>query len=193
MKRLASDGLRTCRRCAAKQTNARSQSASKAGKVGGRVTTDNGKLQAIAGKLANSPEAHKKRFETLKRTGQLFTSRPEQELLKLLQEKFGIDDVEHHVYVDGYRIDFYVKSVETYVQLDGVYWHGLNVPYDELRGTPKEKFDRDRRCDLHFSQVGKKLVRITDIDVKEGCALVKFENSLVASATRRLDLRSTGD
>lgn len=188
MKRLASDGLRTCRSCAAKQTNERSQSASKGGKVGGRVTADTGKLQAFAGKQANSPEANKKRFETLKRTGKLFTSKPELELLRLLQEKFGNNNVEHHVQIDGYRIDFYVKSIDAYVQLDGIYWHGLNAPYDQLRGTPKAKFDRDRQCDVHFSQIHKMLIRITDVDVREEQALAKLEKSMGLSASRRLDL-----
>ncbi len=173
MKRLAADSLRTCRSCAAKRTNERSQSASKGGKVGGRVTADSGAL-LLAGAQAHTPEAEARRFETLKRKGALWSSKPELSLLQQLQERFGASNVVHHAIIDGFRIDFYIKGIDTYVQLDGVYWHGLNVPYEELRGTPKLKFDRDRACDEHFAATRRKLIRVTDIDVKEGRALDKL-------------------
>jgi very-short-patch-repair endonuclease len=167
MKRLRSDGTRLCRSCAAKRTNARTNSASKGGKIGGKRTTELGKLR-LAGMHAHTLSAEAKRFETLKRTGKLFSSVPEKLLKDQLWQRFGEHDVEHHVIVDGYRIDFYVKSINTYIQLDGTYWHGLDVPYDQLTGTPKEKFDRDRRCDAHFDAIGLRLVRITDKKVREG-------------------------
>ena len=85
----------------------------------------------------------------------------------MLQQKFGHDNVVHHVCIDGFRIDFYVKSIATYVQLDGIYWHGLDKPYEQLVGTPKLKFDRDRLCDAHFAQKRMRLIRITDRDLKE--------------------------
>lgn len=93
---------------------------------------------------------------------------PEESLKVQLVRRFGEQDVEHHVIVDGYRIDFFVKSINTYIQLDGTYWHGLNAPYEQLMGTPKDKFDRDRRCDKHFITKGLRLVRIPDREMKEG-------------------------
>jgi len=164
MKRLSSSGFRLCRKCAAKLTNARSNSASKGGKVGGKRTADLGKLQ-VAGQFAHTPEAERKRHETLKRMGKLFSSKPEEHLHKLLIDRFGPEDVDHHIIVAGFRIDFYVKSINTYIQLDGAYWHGLQQPYDQLKGTPKAKYDRDRRCDAYFTEVGVRLVRIIDTEL----------------------------
>lgn len=164
MKRLSASGLRLCRRCAAKRTNVRSNSASKGGKVGGKRTAELGKLK-VAGQFAHTPEAERKRHETLKHTGKLFSSKPEERLHELLIERFGQDDVDHHVIVEGFRIDFYVKSINTYIQLDGSYWHGLQQPYDQLKGTPKAKYDRDRRCDAYFTQAGLRLVRIVDTEL----------------------------
>lgn len=174
MKRLAKSGTRICRSCAAKRTNIRSNSASKAGKIGGRTTADSGKLRLYALPASNSVEAHQKRFATLKRKGRLWASKPEEQLLALLQQRFGPQDVIHHVCIDGFRIDFYINSIKTYVQMDGVYWHGLNVPYDQLKGTPKIKYDRDRKCDSHFSNKQLRLIRITDEELKmEGSNAIK--------------------
>lgn len=139
IKRSTVSGFRLCRSCAAKQTSA----------------------------VSNSPSAVQKRFETIKRNGKLWSSNPENRLFELLVERFSNDDVIHHVSINGFRIDFYVKSIHTYVQLDGTYWHGLNVPYEQLVGVPKEKFDRDRICDLYFKSQNLKLVRITDVELKE--------------------------
>jgi very-short-patch-repair endonuclease len=121
----------------------------------------------IAGQFAHTPEAEHKRHETLKRTGKLFSSQPEERLHELLVERFGVTNVDHHVIVSGFRIDFYIHNVKTYVQLDGAYWHGLNQPYEQLIGTPKTKYDRDRKCDAHFHELGLRLIRITDVDLAE--------------------------
>ena len=121
----------------------------------------------LATPFAHTLAAEERRFETLKQKGLLFSSAPEEKFYELLLEKFDNEDVIHHVIVDGYRIDFYIKSIDTYIQFDGVYWHGLNAPYDQLTGTPKIKFDRDRRCDKHFKESGLRLVRITDLELKE--------------------------
>src|SRR5690606_106068 len=103
-----------------------------------------------------------------------FSSIPEENLYALLIQQFGIEDVEHHVIIDGYRIDFYVKSIDTYVQLDGEYWHGLSQPYDKLTGIPKQQFDRDRLCDKHFVKNGLTMIRITDKQIKlEGNNVIK--------------------
>lgn len=161
-----------CRSCSAKNTNRRSNSASKGGLVGGKVTASSGKLHNIAGRLAHTPEAERRRFETLKHRGKLWSSIPEQYLHEILCQHFGVGDVEHHVIHDGFRIDFYVKSIDTYIQCDGLYWHGLTAPYEALTGTPKAKYDRDRQCDAHFASHGLRLVRITDRELKEGCDVI---------------------
>ena len=81
VKRSTQSGYTTCRSCAAKKTSVRS----------------------------NSPAAVKKRFETIRRNGKLWSSRPEERLYELLIQRFGCEDVIHHISVNNYRIDFYVK------------------------------------------------------------------------------------
>ncbi len=176
-------GIRTCRSCSAKQTNIRSNSASKAGKVGGRKTADSGKLRQFATSQANTPEAQKRRFETLKRTGKLWTSKPEMRLFHVLNDVFGAENVVHHVCVSKFRIDFYVINIDTYIELDGVYWHGLSTPYEQLKGTPKLKFDRDRKCDEHFRIRGMRLERITDIEMKDEESVYRRLHTLCASTS----------
>lgn len=140
---------------------------SKAGKVGGAKMRDSGKLKLCACPAAHSNEAWEKRFSTLRKLGKLGTSKPENTLYQLLVERFGEDDVVHHIYVRRFCIDFYIKSRNTYVEFDGTYWHGLDKPYSELTGSIKRKFDRDRRCDSYFIENGLRLIHITDKELKE--------------------------
>jgi len=163
MKRLDKSGLRTCCSCAqkelAKRTNCDSQR--KGGLIGGKKNAELGHLKN-ANLLAHTPEATRKRFETLKKNGSLYESKPEKEFYKCLVSEFGVDDVIHHIMIKKFRIDFYVKTINTYIQFDGEYWHGLNVPYNQLIGTPKLKYDRDRKCDEYCNKHNIKLIRITD-------------------------------
>ena len=95
------------------------------------------------------------------------SSQPEERLYQILVNRFCNDDVIHHINIDGFRIDFYIKSINTYVELDGIYWHGLDKSYDQLAGTPKAKFDRDVLCNKHFEEKGLRLIRIADKELKE--------------------------
>lgn len=125
--------------------------------------------------LANTPEACLKRHETMVRNGTYFTSRPEERCYELLCEKFGSDDVFRQVWMNRWPIDFYIESIDTYVQEDGVYLHGLNRPIELIaeRRTEKdrqihEKWLTDRRQDAWFLEKNKRLIRITDEQVKRG-------------------------
>lgn len=80
---------------------------------------------------------------------------------------FGYDDIEQQTLVKHgtkkpWLIDAYVKSLKTYVELDGEFWHGLDKPYEKLHSNGKAAYDRDRRRDAWFEANNLKLVRITD-------------------------------
>jgi hypothetical protein len=135
-----------------------------AGRIGGRVTAERGYLNK-ASSLGHTPEAKEKRYKTLRERGKLWSSKSENDLDKRLRTLF--ENVIHWVTEGGFSIDFYVQDVDCYVQLDGVYWHGLDRPYEELHSGPRAKFDRDRKCDAHFQSVSKRLVRITDAALHE--------------------------
>lgn len=59
-------------------------------------------------------------------------------------------------------IDFYLPEQDTYIQFDGMFWHGLDKSYNELHPRAKESYDRDRKQDEWFYSRRMKLVRITD-------------------------------
>jgi len=108
--------------------------------------------------------------------GKGFVSKDELRCLEMLKNEFG--EVDHQVHVNGWLIDFYVKSIDTYVQFDGVYWHGLNRSLDRLQnpGSKRDrdiskKWHRDREQDGWFMNNGKRLVRITDKEFREMSSL----------------------
>jgi hypothetical protein len=91
-----------------------------------------------------------------------------------LVERFGTDDVERWILVnEHWPIDFWVKSIDAYVQFDGVYWHGLDRPIEQIRSSPKPrdkaiagKWDLDRQQEAWFMQQGLRLVRVTDAEFR---------------------------
>jgi len=109
----------------------------------------------------------------MKRNGTYRKSQPEDGLHEYLVKRFG--NVERQKHVNGWPIDFYVPSLDTYVQLDGVYWHGLDRPIEEIRGSsvPRDqqivrKWETDRKQDAWFVEQGIRLMRITDVDFIKG-------------------------
>jgi hypothetical protein len=88
-----------------------------------------------------------------------------------------------HVNVCQYDIDFYVKSIDTYVQFDGVYWHGLDrekrIIEQSLKPRDKVIFStivRDLKQNKDFVNMGLKLIRITD---KEFSVALKNVSSII--------------
>jgi len=109
----------------------------------------------------------------MKRNGTYKKSTPEDALHELLVVKFG--HVDRQVAIPGKRwlIDFYVPSIDTYVQFDGAYWHGLDRPIELVAEgrTPRDvqiyrKWLADREQDAWFQQQNMRLVRITDVEYR---------------------------
>lgn len=98
-------------------------------------------------------------------------SKPENKFRDLLNKEFGHDDVKIQCLIERkWSIDFYISSINTFVQFDGVYWHGLNRPIDVIKNSSKkqdiaiyEKWCKDRELDKYVVDHGLRLVRITDI------------------------------
>ena len=128
-------------------------------------------------------EAGQKGYRALiRKMGDQALSKPEAQFAQMLRNCFGNDDVMQQVPVNhgGRRpwlIDFYVKSLDVYIEVDGIFWHGLDCAYEDLHSIKQKKYDADRRQDEWFLTNGKKLVRITD---KELTAGLLDETSLVA-------------
>ncbi len=96
-----------------------------------------------------------------RRTKNKYVSGPETRLLNFLKEHFV--DVKPQVRVHGQRIDMYVPEYDCYVQLDGVYWHGLDERLDRPNAIIR-KMRKDMLLNGMFigAKVGPKLFRITD-------------------------------
>ena len=70
-------------------------------------------------------------YNTKKQNNSFNTSKPELKLLKILQDKFGISDIEYQYKSPQYPFacDFYIKSLDLYIELQGSWTHG-KAPYD---------------------------------------------------------------
>lgn len=125
---------------------------------------------------AISLEARQKAHETLKETG--FYSRKEtkqeNQCYEALCELFGAGNVSRHEEVNGWDIDIYVKHLNTYVQVDGVYWHGLDRQLDVIAEhkhprdvTIESTVHRDAVQNNWFATSNLHLIRVTDTQVKQ--------------------------
>ncbi len=109
--------------------------------------------------------AGQKGYRSTARDDGWIISKPERVLVRFLSEKFG--NVDKQVPIDHgtkkpWLIDAYVRALDTFVQLDGEFWHGLDKPYEELHPKGRAAFDADRTQDEWFRTHGHRLVRVTD-------------------------------
>jgi len=112
-------------------------------------------------------------------------SRPEKLFYSLLCSVFGEDDVEQHVIVNGWCIDMHVKSVDLYIQVDGVYYHGLDRPLNTIVESNKSldktilaTRERDKRQNDWFEENGLRLFRITDKQILDDKQLTTAMQSI---------------
>lgn len=125
--------------------------------------------------LANTPEKCRQRHLTMKERGVYFTSKPEDIFYELLCSKFGSDSVRRRVSLKTWSMDFYIETIDTFVQFDGEYWHGLDRPLEVIREStsPRDKtilrkYEIDREQDEWFKSTGKNLLRVTDKQFARG-------------------------
>lgn len=108
-------------------------------------------------------ERNRKLRERLLREGRLWISKPEKELGEFLVRELGAADVLAQVFIADRSVDFCVRSLKLYVQMDGVYWHGL-VEAGRGRSDVVEAMRKDRQQDAWFAaQDELRLFRISDL------------------------------
>jgi hypothetical protein len=115
-----------------------------------------------------------KAHATRKKNGMLKTSGPETQFYHLLVERLGFAEVERWRTINGWSIDFYLKTNNIYIQFDGVFWHGLDRPIAEIRQSLRpvdqqivRKWETDRAQENWFDVQRLCLVRVTDVELKQ--------------------------
>lgn len=133
--------------------------------------------------LCNTPESCLKRHETMKKNGSYAKSSQEDLFFDYLVLTYGAHDIERQKTMNIWPIDFYVKSIDTHIQFDGEYWHGLDRSLEEIEKfkTPRDsiiyrKYQIDREQDSWFSEQGLKLIRVTNKQFFRGDHVLKLEN-----------------
>jgi hypothetical protein len=150
----------SCRNCI------RAKIARAGGLVGGKIAAETGQIR-FAIDAAATPKARTKARKTMERKGKKqFTSKPENDVYEKCVEWFGRAKRWCFIYAHKWMsIDLYIPSIDTYIEVDGVYWHGLDRSYEALSEVTKKKYDNDRLLDEHCRTNNIKLVRITDKEV----------------------------
>lgn len=135
------------------------------------------------------PEATIQSRLSMERMPEKWSSKVEEEMCAALVEMFG--PIQRQKRVHKWPIDAYIPSIDTYVQLDGVYWHGLDRPIELIKESisPRDiaicqKWNNDREQETWFLKHGLTLFRITDLE---------FKRSGLTSLTSSILGRRTGD
>jgi hypothetical protein len=112
----------------------------------------------------------RRRHATMKEKGLYRSSAAEDRFYQLLVDKFGIDDVERQVIVnDRWPVDFYVQSLDAYVQYDGAYRHGQDRELvDIIPGVGHgdaiiKQIAFDKHQNSWFAQAGLRLARFISV------------------------------
>ena len=118
---------------------------------------------------ANTPSAINKCHQTKKKNDSYGKSKIEDEFYEYLLTVFPCTIVSRQQMINGWNIDF--KIGETYVQFDGVYYHGLDRHINIIKefNTKTDKviyktYLRDLEQNSWFKENGLKLIRVTDKD-----------------------------
>jgi very-short-patch-repair endonuclease len=111
-----------------------------------------------------------KRHETMKQNGTYAAmTKPERLMQDLLHAAFGEASVKRGYFIHKWPIDFYVETVKLFVQVDGVYWHGLDREKSVIMqlksprdATILKKMMIDDEQNTWFEMHELKLLRFTD-------------------------------
>jgi hypothetical protein len=116
-------------------------------------------------------EIWQKAHETKKQNGTYKTSKIEDKFYEELIKIFGVENIERYILIFDREIDFYIKTTNTYIEFDGIYWHGLDRTIEQLQSSHHERdivilkhYHTDRTFDDYCKNNNIKLLRITDED-----------------------------
>lgn len=110
--------------------------------------------------LFNSEKSRMKSHETRKKNGSFRTSKIEQRIFEICREAF--ENAKQWVRINGWVIDVQFKFQEkiVYLQVDGVFWHGLDRPLEQIHENARRTYDRDREQEKWFQEQELILIRL---------------------------------
>jgi very-short-patch-repair endonuclease len=119
-------------------------------------------------------EIARKAWLTKIKNGTCSRSGAEEALNTILVQNFGLENIQRQVPMIRQWIDFYIKKLDIYIQVDGVYWHGLDrdIKIIKQQATSQDKkiykqIFRDQKLNEHMKLTGMKLLRISDEQIKK--------------------------
>lgn len=125
------------------------------------------------------PETIKKILCTFKKNHTFNSSKPEDRAYMILNNVFK--KVERQKIINNWAIDFYIYDINLYIQIDGIYWHGLDRPINDIKKSNYKrdkiiykKYKSDKKQNAYFKVNNLNLIRFTDLDIKN-----KHDNELL--------------
>jgi len=92
-------------------------------------------------------------------------TKPEQSL-KIILDELKIKYI-HSFKYQKYNFDFYLPDFDTLIEVDGCYWHGKNLKWDELNETQKTSRKNDERKNQICLENNKKLIRFWEDEINK--------------------------
>lgn len=142
--------------------------------------------------MCNNDESIAKKRETMRKNKSWITSRPEERLYQVLLETFP--DTQRHVSVNRWDIDFHIPSIDVYVNMNGIYWHGKEKTEAQLieSGSKQDKaiartIRRDVKRKEWFSANNKKFVVIWEDEIEIAISLIQRYVELEGINSKKLN------
>jgi G:T-mismatch repair DNA endonuclease (very short patch repair protein) len=114
----------------------------------------------------------RKGLKTRSKKGMLNVSKIENKFHQFLLNYFN--EVKTQIPIREWSLDFYLPKLDTYIQFDGNYWHGIDTSVEELeaKNTKISKAiirtkERDREREEWFKKNNMRLVRVIEKDFKD--------------------------
>jgi hypothetical protein len=92
-------------------------------------------------------------------------TKPEQEF-KIILDELKINYI-HGFKYQKYNFDFYLPHFDVLVEIDGVYWHGKNLDWDNLNETQKTSRKNDEKKNQICLENNKKLIRLWEDEINK--------------------------
>ena len=116
-------------------------------------------------KLAYTPEAMQKKYETQKKNHTFNSSKIEQQFKEYLEQNYPNDfEYQYRSELYPFTCDFYIKSLDLYIEIQGSWTHGKH-PFDENNQEDIDKLNLWKSKNTKYYNVA--IYTWTELDVKK--------------------------